>query len=45
MQINEEMDKRFKLELILKNIYPTINYKIFKNILMRKVEKCKLFKI
>ena len=40
MKINEEMDKIINLELNLKNIHQTINYKIFKNILIRKKGKC-----
>ena len=38
------MDKIIILELSLKNINQTINYKIFKNILIRKTGKCELFK-
>ena len=42
--INEEMDKIINLELNLKNIHQTINFKILKNILIRMIVKCELFK-
>ena len=40
-KIIEEMDKIINLEQNLKNIYQTINYEIFKNILIRKIKKIK----
>ena len=44
MKINEDMNKIINLELSMKIINQTINYKIFKNILLGKKVKCELFK-